>query len=57
MATTLAGADAEASYEDDERHDEGGSGDVKGPAGHGDALSAVQLREVLQVGEIRLMES
>jgi hypothetical protein len=62
LATTSAGTDAETSYEDDEGHDEGGSGDVKGPAGHGgsgngDSLSAVQLREVLQVGEIRLMES
>ncbi len=62
LATPSTGADAEASYEDDEGHNEGGSGDVKSPAGHGgsghgNALSAVQLREVLQVGEIWLMES
>ncbi len=61
LTAALAGADAEAPDDDDKGHDEGGTGDVEGPAPHGGprdggTLSAVQLREVLQVCEIRLMK-
>ncbi len=32
LTATLAGADAEAPNDDDKGHDEGGTGDVEGPA-------------------------
>ncbi len=62
LTATLAGADTEAPDDDDKGNDEGGAGDVEGPAGHEssgsrDVLSAVQLREVLEIGEVRLMKS
>ena len=62
LTATLAGTDTEAPNDDDKGHDEGGTSDVEGPAGHessgrGDILSAVQLCEVLEVGEVRLMKT
>jgi hypothetical protein len=52
-----AGTEAEASDDVDEGYYEGGTSNVESPAGHGGALSVVQLREVLQVSEVWLMES
>jgi hypothetical protein len=51
----LAGAEATADDNDDERHDEGRPGDVEGPPGHGGAqdgggVDVVQLSEVLELG-------
>jgi len=62
LAAVPAGTNAEAPDDDDKGHDEGGTGDVESPArhgsaGHGGTLSGVQLREVLQVNEVRLMKS
>ncbi len=50
-----AGANATADDNDDERHDEGRSSDVEGPAGHGGTrdgggVNVVQLSEVLELG-------
>jgi hypothetical protein len=55
LADTLAHADAQTCRDEDKRDDEGGPGDVEGPAGHvgtkgGSAVSIAQLSEVLEVG-------
>ncbi len=49
-----AGADTAADHHDDEQNDEGRSGDVESPAGHGGPR--VQLGEVLELGEVGLMK-
>jgi hypothetical protein len=54
-AKTPTSADAAADDQDEEQDDEGRPSDVESPAGHGGPR--VQLGEVLELGEIRLMES
>ncbi len=62
LADTLAHADAQACRDEDKRDDEGGPGDVEGPAGHvgtqgGSAVSVAQLSEVLEIGQVRMMKT
>ncbi len=61
-ADTLAHADVQACRDEDERDEEGGPGDVEGPAGHvgaqgGSAVSVAQLSEVLEIGQVRMMKT
>ena len=61
-ADALAHADAQACRDEDKRDEEGGPGDVEGPAGHvgaqgGSAVSIAQLREVLEIGQVRMVQT
>ena len=62
MADALAQANTQAYRDEDKRDDEGGPGDVEGPAGHvgargGSAVSVAQLGEVLEIGQVRMMKT
>ena len=62
MADAPAQADAQTCRDEDEGDDEGGTGDVEGPAGHvsaqgGSAVSIAQLGEVLEIGQVRMMKT
>ena len=62
MADALAQADAQTCHDEDEGDDEGGPGDVEGPAGHvgaqgGSAVSIAQLGEVLEIGQVWMMKT
>ncbi len=62
MADAFAQADAQACRDEDERDEEGGSGDVEGPTGHvgaqgGSAVSVAQLGEVLEISQVRMMKT
>ncbi len=55
LADTLAQADAQACRDEDKGDDEGGSGDVETKGGS--AVGAAQLVEILEVGQVRVMEA
>ncbi len=55
MADALAQADAQTCCDEDKGDDKGGSGDVE-PKGGG-AVGAAQLGEILEVGQVRMMET
>jgi hypothetical protein len=62
LADALAHADAQACRDEDKLDEEGGPGDVEGPAGHigtqgGSAVSVAQLREVLEIGQVRMVKT
>ncbi len=55
LAETLAQAYAQTRRDEDEGDDEGGSGDVETKGGS--AVSTAQVGEVLEVGQVRVMET